>query len=317
MSEARNGRIQTGGAHFNPAEVGLFFSAVVDNLLGIAAGIHDNLLIPVVYVDQATIEQIKIWSGRGRRFLVDSGVFTLAAQYAREHGVSLPEALGTPPAEMPGFEDHFTRYVEVARQLEEHSWGYIEIDLGGREHKLKTRARLEALGLRPMPVYHPLNDGWEYFDLLAQRYDRVCIGNIVDASPSVRWRLLSTIVERRRSYPDLWIHLLGMTHHFMNYAWPCESLDSSTFFSALRWGRMATYAAGKVVSNLPEGFNYKFGDDPTQRWIKMAQLGQSETRAMEVGWKHFMGRVVDVLGLRRDEEQGGAAWSFLAHWAQM
>ena len=60
----------------------------------------------------------------------------------------------------------------------------VEVDQGGRENKIKTRARLEKMGLRPIPVYHPLNDGWDYFDYLAENYDRICMGNVVNAEAS-------------------------------------------------------------------------------------------------------------------------------------
>ena len=60
----------------------------------------------------------------------------------------------------------------------------------------------ESLGLKPIPVYHPLLDGWDYFDELAAQYDRICFGNIVQAPAATRIRLLHTLWERHRRYPD-------------------------------------------------------------------------------------------------------------------
>ena len=62
---------------------------------------------------------------------------------------------------------------------------------------------LEQMGLRPIPVYHPFNDGWDYFDYLAERYDRICFGNVVQADRETRKRLVATAWERHRKYPHL------------------------------------------------------------------------------------------------------------------
>jgi hypothetical protein len=51
---------------------------------------------------------------------------------------------------------------------------------------------LEQMGLRPIPVYHPFNDGWHYFDYLAERYDLVCFDNVVQADRETRKRLVAT-----------------------------------------------------------------------------------------------------------------------------
>jgi len=104
--------------------------------------------------------------------LLDSGVYVLASQHADRHSISMDEALCLAPQEIEGFEALFDLYVEIVTKYESRLWGYVEIDFGGCTNKRRTRARLESLGLRPMPVYHPLNDGWDYFDELAQEYDR-------------------------------------------------------------------------------------------------------------------------------------------------
>ena len=48
--------------------------------------------------------------------------------------------------------------------------------------EVATATPAHAEGLAPMPVYHPLNDGWDYYDELAGSHDRVCIGNLVQAT---------------------------------------------------------------------------------------------------------------------------------------
>jgi hypothetical protein len=165
-------------------------------------------------------------------------------------------ALSTSPQEMDGFEPLLERYSYIARRLENRLWCYIEIDQGGRENKIKTRARLEKLGLRPTPVYHPLNDGWDYFDYLAERYDRICVGNIVNARPPARRRLIATIWERHRKYPDLWIHMLGLTPNQWLNSFPVNSGDSSSWLHAIRWTEFPAHCDGARLEDMGRGYRY-------------------------------------------------------------
>jgi hypothetical protein len=97
----------------------------------------------------------------GVNVLIDSGVYWLATQHAKARNLTMDQALGADPESIEEFAWLFDNYVKVVERFGERSWGYIEIDQGGRENKIRTRARLEALGLRPIPVYHPFNDRWD------------------------------------------------------------------------------------------------------------------------------------------------------------
>jgi hypothetical protein len=180
----------------------------------------------------------------------------LATQHADAHGMTMNEALGLAPTDIDGFDQLFDAYVRTVQRYERTLWGYIEIDQGGCANKRKTRARLEAMGLRPIPVYHPLNDGWDYFDELAQQYDRICLGNVVMASSEQRKRLLSTVWERRRKYPHLWIHALGMTPNDVGVAYPMNSFDSSAWLSGVRYGSTEAIQVQKQFSRIVKGFTY-------------------------------------------------------------
>ena len=170
----------------------------------------------------------------------------------------MDEALGTAPEDIDGFDNLFDRYCEIVGVLGDRAWGYIELDQGGRDNKIKTRKRLEALGFNPVPVYHPLNDGWDYFDELASTYDRICVGNVVEADSETRKRIIATIYERCRDYPDLWVHLLGLTPNPWLNAYPMGSCDSSSLASAIRWGQsnIETASALQPGPDLPRGFIY-------------------------------------------------------------
>lgn len=173
----------------------------------------------------------------GRRVMLDSGIFNLASEHARHNNVTHDEALSMPPEEIDGFDRLWDQYGNIATKYADRLWGIVELDQGGITNKPRTRAKIEKeLGITPIPVYHPLLDGWDYYDTLATGYDRICFGNIVQASPPDRLRLAYTAYERGKQYPYLWTHLLGMTPNQNMLAMPFRgSMDSSSWLSPARW----------------------------------------------------------------------------------
>lgn len=271
---------KTGGAQFDPARPFIYF--IASNIERAKYGVlsHAHVLAAVNEIntsDDAAI--VQGWIGKGVEVLIDSGIFFLTMSHARAHpGTSMDEALALAPEAIDGFDDLFERYVACIRQFGEDAWGYIELDQGGRENKIRTRTRLEQMGLHPIPVYHPLNDGWEYFDYLAERYDRICFGNLVHASPGVRKRLLATAWSRKCAYPDLWIHLLGLTPNEWLNAYPISSGDSSTWLSSVRWSGYTERTDGATLGHVLGDFQYVLGSDPagdtgSRKGTRMAAYG--------------------------------------------
>lgn len=239
----------------------VYFAASKPDTLVHAYRLHHHLLVAVnELTGEHQMKFLRRFFRHGNAMLIDSGVFWLSTQHAKRHGLKMNEALSLAPTEVDGFDTLYDRYLSLISELGDQSWGYIEIDQGGRENKIKTRAKLEAAGLRPIPVYHPLNDGWDYFDELASRYDRICLGNVVMADMETRKRLLATAWERRRKFPHLWIHALGVTASEMLAAWPMNSSDSSTWLSSIRWGFQSAVVANKRCWDLDRGFNYPLGE---------------------------------------------------------
>ena len=237
----------------------------------------------------------------GWPILLDSGIFNLASAHATKTGITHSEALSLPPSALRGWEGLRDLYLTCARDLGPSLWGYIELDLGGAGVKRTTRAWLESEGLRPIPVYHPLSDGEAYFHELASQYDRICLGNVVQAPENVRTRLLATLWQWRREHPTLrWMHVLGYTPDGMLTAYPTESADSSTWSGILRWrGQAGDTAAGARVSRL-DGVMYEKGGDyrgPTG-YINALQLGASLGRMRGRNWHRLL----------RDYEREGFAW---------
>ncbi len=282
---------RTEGGAFDPSDRYAYFIASNIDRQQWGAKAHTYILVAVNEIknsDQMAL--IQQWQHSGNRVLIDSGVFTLAMDHARKHNVSHNIALNLAPDEIDGFSELFDHYIDVIRALGPDSWGYIEIDQGGRENKIKTRARLEGLGLRPIPVYHPFGDGWDYFDYLAQHYDRMCFGNVVQADMQTRKRLVATAWERHRRYPHLWIHLLGLTPNQWLNALPIDSGDSSTWLSVVRWSGLKPRCDGATLGTMDKNFQYVLGGDPasengSQKAVTMSAI---ETEFQQMNWRQHI-----------------------------
>jgi hypothetical protein len=278
-------RRTTGGGRFDPKARHQYFLAGGGGPLTFGARCTDSILIAVNEVkstgQQAVVERLM---ADGKRVFLDSGVFALAMGFARERGLRFDEVMATDPATMPGFADLFDLYVDLVRRWEDRLWGYVELDFGGMAFKRRTRQKLEAMGLRPIPVYHPLADGWAYFDELAAGYDRVCLANISQADRATRLRLVATVLHRKRDDPDLWVHALGLTPNEHIYAYHIDSADSSTWLTGVRWGAPVDRASGASLGPVDDEFKYQLGapgDAPNghnKGWMLGAYLAEMGTR---------------------------------------
>lgn len=248
----------TGGGRFDPKEDQVYFIAgSADGLdTPIIANIYRWNLLAVNELFHST-DELEKYIACGNKVLLDSGIFWLTNAHKRAHaGMTMNEALSLAPEDVMGFEKLWARYVEIIELHKDDLWGYIELDQGGAENKKRTRARLEGMGLAPIPVYHPLNDGWDYFDELCSRYDRICFGNVVQASSEDRRRLLATLWERKRRYPDVWVHVLGYTPNALTTVYPSNSYDSFSLMGALKWGQMQARSMGSTFGRFGEAMIY-------------------------------------------------------------
>lgn len=251
-------KIKTGGGRFDPvAENHAYFIAANVERLHQAHQHHTHLLVAVNEINtDADALRVEKWLTAGARVFLDSGVFFLTTTFAQKTGRTMDEVLSLHPSEVEGFDTLLERYKQLVRRLEPDLWGYVEVDVGGRDNKIKTRTALEAEGLRPVPVYHPLLDGWDYFDELCQRYDRVCFGNVALSDRDTRRRLVTTAWERHRRYPDVWIHLLGFTPNEWLNALPVNSGDSSSWLSSVKYGAVTNRVMGASFGKADEAILY-------------------------------------------------------------
>jgi len=248
---------KTGGT-WDPAERNVYFIASNTVQLDACSNVTDHFLIAVNEIATVKDKDLLLkWLDEGRKVFIDSGIFWLANGHARRNGISMDDALRLAPEELDDFEKLEEKYIKLLTEVGDRAWCYIEMDQGGKENKRRTRARHEAMGLRPTPVYHPIVDGWEYFDELAEVYDRLCFGNVVQANAPTRKRLVATAWERRNKYPDLWIHLLGLTPNALLNAFPIDSADSSSWLAAVRWNGFKPNICNNSFGTLPQNFQYK------------------------------------------------------------
>ena len=253
--------------NWDSSDRNIYFAAILEPQLDYYLPLYRNLLVAVNEIKSPKYRAIMSDAMEsGANILIDSGIYNLTQVHAKKHGVSMDIALSTAPDNIDGFDSLFALYVDIITELGNKAWGYIELDQGGRENKIKTRKKLERMGFNPIPVYHPINDGWDYFDELASNYDRICVGNLVQANNEVRKRIICTVYERSRKYPNLWIHLLGVTAHPFLYAFPVGSCDSSSLNEGLRWGltTFETASALQPTSSLGKRFVYNRSYEPDE-----------------------------------------------------
>lgn len=293
--------IPTGGVWDRDDRHVYFLAASLDRQQWASVQNHWHLLLAVN--DLKTKRQFDMLDAlidKGHKILLDSGIFWLTNEHKRKHGITMNEALQLAPDEIDNFDWLWTQYVKLVKRFGDRMWGYIELDQGGAVNKRITRGKLRDLGINPMPVYHPLNDGWDYFDELAAETDRICFGNIVQADRQARLRLIQTLWERHRQYPDLWVHVLGLTPNQVLNAYPVDSADSSTWLNVVRWNGYNERAMLKPLSTLDTDYKYVIGDtDPNslmsdKRALAMSAFGMS---CMQRGWRHWQDRTEQEFGL--------------------
>lgn len=225
---------------------------------------HRHLLVAVNELEsRSQFDHLDRLIDDGLQLFIDSGVFSLAMTHARIHSITHNEALSLAPEEVDGFEELLERYYLVAQRYKDRIWGMVEVDQGGPTVKPLTRARIEKeSGIIPIPVWHPLLDGIDYYHDLVANYDRICVGNLVKANPSLRLRILTAVSELSRANPSTWHHLLGVTPSELTFALPVKgSSDSSTWLNGVRWPQgWGSKSMGKRIALFGPDYSY---DQPT------------------------------------------------------
>lgn len=244
----------------------------------------DNFLFAVNYLNKTGIAYVEKLIGLKKNVLIDSGVFALASDYSRKTGIPISDAITRDPESMDGFKDLFGRYVEIIKRFEKDLWGYIELDLGGQENKIRIRGELEKLGLKPIPVYHPLNDDYSYFDHLCENYNRIAIGNLVSVNNKNKRKILWDINKRRAKYPGVRIHFLGFSMSADCFNIRVDSCDSSEFSGVFRW---ATVRSKILLKNFAYLERRVFKNKEQVERFKVARISALETASNLINYQNY------------------------------
>lgn len=262
MSRLPKGVAATSGGKFDPA---------AENIAFLAGTVEDHIIAQNPYTllalnELKTAKQLDLldrWCDE-RNVMLDSGVYALASAHARANDIGMAQAFATPPEEMDGWDALYDKWCTMATRFGDRIWGIVELDQGGAEYARETRERVARdTGVTPIPVYHPLSDGWDYYDELAGGFDRICCGGLA-LTPAGRLRLCYTVVERARAYPYLWTHLLGVTP----MPWVLSlghkgSTDSSAWLGPCRWAASwRSWSMLQRIAGMPNGMTYLRGSDP-------------------------------------------------------
>jgi len=296
-------KLATGGS-WDPADRPIYFIAGAEHDVIEGSALHPYVLLALNELPiRDPVGRLDSLLDTGAKVLLDSGVFWLAQRHKKAHDLDLYTTLALPPEQLDGWEELWPLYLKVVKACESRLWGYVELDQGGRDRKRDTRQRLHAEGLAPIPVYHPLSDGIEYFSELAEGQDRVCAANLVQTPWRKRRPMLATLAQLRVRHPGLWVHLLGLTPDQFLYALDaCDSADSSTWLRNLRFSEgYRELAAGTTVAMLPVDFKPVLGRrigthgyDPTCARRTGALMSAVGAAARQRNWRNHTRRLAEL-----------------------
>lgn len=296
--------IATGGT-WDPTDRPIYFIAGPDHdVLDAAVAGHSYVLVALNELPIGDpVGKLNRILDTGANVLLDSGIFEQAMRHKRAHGLDLYTTLALPPEQLDGWDRLWPRYLKVVKACQDRLWGYVELDQGGRDRKRATRSRLHAEGLAPMPVYHPLSDGLDYFTELAEGQDRMCAANLVQTPWRARRPLLATLTALRQAHPTTWVHLLGLTPDQFLYALDAgDSADSSTWSRALRYTEgYREIAAGQGFGLLPVDFKHRLGNrkgqpgyDPLHGRDKAVSMSAIGAAGRHRNWRNYTHRLQEL-----------------------
>lgn len=185
-----------------------------------------------IYMKGSTLslEEIK----NARNFMLDSGVFTM-----------INSKKNVP------IERYADEYADFVR--ENRIGQYVELDVDQIIGVKKTRAlrdRIEKrVGWRSIPVWHTIRGRQSFLDD-TKDYDYIALGYFLTEglSPSLTEKYARSFVDAAHEN-ECRIHGLGFTKTELLPDIPFDSVDSSTWSSAPRYGKISVFN-GKIIRNI-------------------------------------------------------------------
>lgn len=209
-------------------------------------------------MNRSVVAFIKQIGEKGARVMMDSGAFTVYKQGAK---VTRGE------------------YMNACRELEPHLFSYIMLDV--IRQKEETKKNLEMFlekGLKPMPVWTTDSN----LDDLAFLKERMLSGKICiagGATEKIGWYGPRLQVARKFLGDDVFIHGLGFTSRHVSTC-PVDSVDSSSYKEAGRFGTISLYTAEEGMRRVNIGNLKKHGFSGLPRWAQSAIVNSGLTENM-------------------------------------
>lgn len=180
-------------------------------------------------------------------FLLDSGAFTFMMNAKDKAHLD--------------FDAYLTRYIEFINKHDIQHFFELDIDaVVGYEKVLELRARLEReTGKKCIPVWHR-ERGKDEFVKMCEEYDYVAIGGLVGMGYNKKhYKYFPWFIKTAHEH-GAQIHALGFTsipglkkYHF-------DSVDSTTWVSANKFGRLQLFRDGELVTESRSGARLKSRD---------------------------------------------------------
>jgi hypothetical protein len=181
------------------------------------------------------------------------------------------------------WDNYVNDYIRFIKDTKQKLFFELDIDcvIGLKKVEYYRKKIEDATGIQPVPVWH-CERKWDYFEMMCENYPYVAIGTVpvgkqgklIRQQPLVLKKFIDTAHAKGKK-----IHGLGFT--LTNYLkrLPFDSVDSTTWLSAGRFGSIYRFHNGSMAQyTSPAGSrvaNYREGNLHNLReWIKFQKYAE-------------------------------------------
>lgn len=129
------------------------------------------------------------------------------------------------------FLDKWKHYITIYANLD---------DMENPDITLKNQQYMESQGFSPLPAVH-VGEPWDYLNYYAEKYKYVAIGRVIPYGTNKKTIMPWMIKAFRIAENKCVYHGFGVTNFNLLKSFPWYSVDSSTFSSSARWGRVPLF----------------------------------------------------------------------------
>lgn len=129
-----------------------------------------------------------------------------------------------------------------------HAYSNLDV-IGDAEATLSNQHKMEALGLKPLPVFH-VNEPWHYLERYLAEYDYIALGGLVPHAFHSAALMPWLVKAFGMLAPGQGYHGFGVSGWTVLKSLPWKSVDSTSWSIGYRYGRVPLFSPveGKLVS---------------------------------------------------------------------